>query len=250
MAMAAPGSDRCALHHLEAYTRQRSINRQLGLCGCGAHPDPGYRTCARCRTWATYRKRCQRHPELCMVYETQQFIRAYLDHGNAARAARDAGIGTGLGARRVGYCLLQHPYIRARLDDLKAATLDRERQQVEEDERVAALTVEVESDRLDRVELAALLELEEAERKQKLLGRVHQEVMRGGRYREGSKGGAQSRLARVCRQYRGEPAHRELGRCCCGEPATSPRGASCDRCREQSRHYRRRYRAKVRQRAA
>ena len=33
---------------------------------------------------------------------------------------------------------------------------------------------------------------------------------------------------------------------CCGQPATSPRGASCDRCRERDRHYRRRYRAKVR----
>ena len=65
-------------------------------------------------------------------------------------------------------------------------------------------------------------------------------------HRVGSQGGAQSRLARVCRQYRGEPAHREPGRCCCGKPATSPRGASCDRCRERNRHYRRRYRAKVR----
>ena len=35
------------------------------------------------------------------------------------------------------------------------------------------------------------------------------------------------------RQYRGEPAHREPGRGCCGQLATSPRGASCDRCRER-----------------
>ena len=41
MAMATPGSDRCDRHHLEAFTRQRKVNRQLGLCGCGAQPDPG-----------------------------------------------------------------------------------------------------------------------------------------------------------------------------------------------------------------
>ena len=77
--------------------------------------------------------------------------------------------------------------------------------------------------------------------------RLHHEVIAGGRrHRVGSQGGAQSRLARVCRQYRGEPAHREPGRCCCGKLATSPRGASCDYCRERNRHYRRRYRAKVR----
>ena len=76
--------------------------------------------------------------------------------------------------------------------------------------------------------------------------RLHHEVMAGGGHRVGSQGGAQSRFARVCRQYRGEPAHREPGRCCCGKPATSLRGASCDYCRERNRHYRRRYRAKVR----
>ena len=47
-----------------------------------------------------------------------------------------------------------------------------------------------------------------------------------------------------------ELAAAEPGRCCCGQPATSPRGASCDRCRERSRHYRRRYRAKVRARGS
>ena len=73
---------------------------------------------------------------------------------------------------------------------------------------MAALTRDVELDRLARVELTALLDLEEAERKQKLLMRLHHEVMAGGRYRVGSQGGAQSRFSRVCRQYRGEPAHR------------------------------------------
>ena len=245
MSMAAPGSDRCALHHLEAYTRLRAVNRQLGRCGCGADPDPGYRSCARCRVWSTYRKRCQRHPELRMEYETQQFIRAYRDHGNAARAVREAKLGTGLGARRKGYRLLQKGYIRAKLDELKAATLDRERQQVEEDARSAALTREVELDRLARLELAALLEIDRADREQGLLIRLHREAMRGAmNYRAGSRGGAQSQFARVCRQYNGEPAHREPGQCCCGQPATSPRGASCDRCRERDRHYRRRYRAR------
>ena len=80
--------------------------------------------------------------------------------------------------------------------------------------------------------------------------RLHHEVMAGGRHRVGVQGGAQSRFARVCRQYRGEPAHREPGRCCCGKPDTSLRGASCDYCRERSRHYRRRYRAKVRARGS
>ena len=112
------------------------------------------------------------------------------------------------------------------------------------------LAREAELDRLARVELTALLDLEDAERKQKLLRRMHREVMHGGRYRVGSQGGAQSRFARVCRQYRGEPAHREPGRCCCGQLATSPRGASCDYCRERNRHYRRRYRAKVRARGS
>ena len=64
---------------------------------------------------------------------------------------------------------------------------------------------DAELDRLARVELTALLDLEDAERKQKLLRRMHREVMHGGRYRVGSQGGAQSRFARVCRQYRASP---------------------------------------------
>ena len=125
-----------------------------------------------------------------------------------------------------------------------AAVVNYAHQRAEDDARVAALTRDIELDRLARLDLTALLDLEEAERKQKLLMRLHH--MAGGRHRVGSQGGAQSRFSRVCRQYFGEPAHREPGRCCCGQPATSPRGASCDRCRERNRHYRRRYRAKVR----
>ena len=125
MAMAAPGSDRCALHHLEAFTRQRALNRRRRLCGCGAQPDPGYRTCAFCRTWATWRKRCQRNPALRLEYRTTRFVAGYCDHGNAARAAREAGLGDGSGARRKGYQLLQKPYIRAAIADLKAAVLNR-----------------------------------------------------------------------------------------------------------------------------
>ena len=124
-----------------------------------------------------------------------------------------------------------------------AAVLNHADQRAEDDARVAALTRDVELDRLVRLELTALLDLEEAERRQRILMRLHHEA--GGRHRVGSQGGAQSRFSRVCRQYFGEPAHREPGRCCCGQPATSPRGASCDRCRERDRHYRRRYRAKV-----
>ena len=246
MAMAAPGSDRCTRHHLEAFTQQRALNRRRQWCGCGAQPDPGYRTCALCRTWAWWSKRCQRNPALRLDYRTQQFIRGYLDHGNAARAVRDARLGEGSGARRKGYQLLQKPHIRTVIAARSAAVVNHDHQRAEDDARVAALTREVELDRLARLELTALLDLEEAERKQKLLMRLHHEVMAGGRYREGSQGGAQSRFARVCRQYRGEPAHREPGRCCCGQPATSLRGASCDYCRERNRHYRRRYRAKVR----
>ena len=48
MALAAPGSDRCARHHLVAFTDRRALNRRRQWCGCGAQPDPGYRTCARC----------------------------------------------------------------------------------------------------------------------------------------------------------------------------------------------------------
>ena len=245
MAYAAPGSDRCALHHLEAFT-----HRRRRLCGCGAQPDPGYRTCAWCRVWSSWRKKCKRHPELELSARTQQFVRGYLEHGNAARAARAAEFGTGPGARRVGYKLLRKPYIRAAIEEMKAAILNHAHQRAEDDARAAALTRDVELDRLARVELTALLDLEDAERKQKLLMRLHDEVMAGGRYREGSQGGAQSRFARVCRQWRGEPAHREPGRCCCGKLATSPRGASCDYCRERNRHYRRRYRAKVRARGS
>ena len=113
MAMAAPGSDRCALHHLEAFTHQRALNRRRRLCGCGAHPDPGYRTCARCRVWAWWSKRCQRHPELRLEYRTTQFAAGYCDHGDAARAVREAGLGEGSGARRKGWQLLQKPHIRA-----------------------------------------------------------------------------------------------------------------------------------------
>ena len=248
MAMAAPGSDRCALHHLEAFTHQRALNRRRRLCGCGAHPDPGYRTCARCRVWAWWSKRCQRHPELRLEYRTTQFAAGYCDHGDAARAVREAGLGEGSGARRKGWQLLQKPHIRAVIAARSAAVLNHAHQRAEDDARVAAFTRDVELDRLARLELTALLDLEEAERKQKLLMRL--DHMAGGRHRIGSQGGAQSRFSRVCRQYFGEPAHREPGRCCCGKLATSPRGASCDRCRERNRHYRRRYRAKVRARGS
>ena len=211
MAMATPGSDRCALHHLKAFTRQRN-------------------------------------PALRLDYRQTRFVAGYCDHGNAARAARDAGLGEGSGARRKGYQLLQKPYIRAAIADLKAAVLNRAHRRAEDDARAAALAREAELDRQARLELTALLEIEEAERRQRILMRLHHEA--GGRHRVGSQGGAQSRFARVWRQYRGEPAHREPGRCCCGKLATSPRGASCDRCRGRSRHYRRRYRAKVRARGS
>ena len=81
-----------------------------GVQGCGAQPDPGYRTCARCRVWAWWAKRCQRNPALRLDYRTTRFVAGCADHGNAARAAREAELGTGLGARRVGYCLLQKPF--------------------------------------------------------------------------------------------------------------------------------------------
>ena len=231
MAMAAPGSDRCALHHLEAFTQQQALNRRRRLCGCGAQPDPGYRTCARCRVWAWWSKRRQRHPELRLDYRTTRFVAGYCDHGNAARAVRESGLGEGSGARRKGYQLLQKPHVRAAISARSAAVLNHADQRAE-------------LDRLARLELTALLKIEEAERRQWILIRLHHEA--GGRHRVGSQGGAQSRFSRVCRQYFGEPAHREPDRCCCGKLVTSPRGASCDYCRERNRHYRRRYRTKVR----
>ena len=248
MAMAAPGSDRCALHHLEAFTHQRALNRRRRLCGCGVQPDPGYRTCAWCRVWSSWRKKCKRHPELELSARTQQFVRGYLEHGNAARAAREAGLGEGSGARRKGYQLLQKPYIRTRChrgperrcpQPRSPASRGRCASSGTHPRRRARSPGAVGADRACSIS-------RKPSGKQKLLMRLHHEVMAGGRYREGSQGGAQSRFARVCRQYRGEPAHREPGCCCCGQPATSPRGASCDRCRERDRHYRRRYRAKVR----
>ena len=124
MAYAAPGSDRCTRHHLEAFTHQRALNRRRRLCGCGAQPDPGYRTCAWCRVWSSWRKRCKRHPELELSARTQQFVRGYLEHGNAARAAREAGLGEGSGARRKGYQLLQKPHVRAAIAARSAAVLN------------------------------------------------------------------------------------------------------------------------------
>ena len=159
-----------------------------------------------------------------------------IDHGNAARAAREARLGTGTAAKRVGHRLLQKPYIRTRLEELKADAVIRADQRAQDDERIAALTREVEIERLEHVELAELVKLEVEARKLKFLERML--AMRGGMDRNGSRGGTQSRFARVCRQWRGEPAQREPGRCCCGVPATSARGASCDRCRERNRHYR------------
>ena len=196
MSYAVAGSALCKQHHLEDLTRRRSINRRRGLCGCGAQPDPGYRTCAWCRTWATWRKKGQRHPELRLVYETQQFCRAYLEHGCAARAAREAKLGTGPGAARKGYRLLQKTHIRARLEELKAAIINSARRQADDDARVAALTREVERDSLDRVELAALLDLEAAEaRELKLLKRIRREV-RPSMDRGGSRGAAHNRGSR------------------------------------------------------
>ena len=164
-----------------------------------------------------------------------RFAAGYCDHGNAARAAREAGLGEGSGARRKGYQLLQKPHVRAAIAARSAAVLNHAHQRAEDDARAAALTRDAELDRLARLELTALLKIEEAERRQRILMRLHHEVMAGGRHRVGSQGGAQSRFSRVCRQYFGEPAHREPGRCCCGSLATSPRGASCDRCRERNR---------------
>ena len=169
----------------------------------------------------------------------------YCDHGTAARAAREAGLGEGSGARRKGWQLLQKPYIRAAIAARSAAVLNHAHQRARGRWRERRHSpADAELDRLARLELTALLKIEEAERRQRILMRLHHEA--GGRHRVGSQGGAQSRFARVCRQYFGEPAHREPGRCCCGQPATSPRGASCDYCRERNRYYRRRYRAKVR----
>ena len=130
---AAPGSERCTRHHLEAFTDRRALNRRRRLCGCGAQPDPGYRTCARCRVWAWWSKRCQRHPELRLDYRQTRFAAGYCDHGNAARAA--------------------------------------------------ALAREAERDRLARLELNALLEIEEAERELKILMRMNREFMGGVRRR-------------------------------------------------------------------
>ena len=59
-------------------------------------------------------------------------------------------------------------------------------------------------DRLARLELTALLEIEEAERRQRILMRLHHEA--GGRHRVGSQGGAQSRFARVWRSMAAEAA--------------------------------------------
>ena len=140
MAMAAPGSDRCTRHHLEAFTQQRALNRRRRLCGCGAQPDPGHRTCALCRTWAWWSKRCQRNPALRLDYRTQQFIRGYLDHGNAARAVRESGLGEGSGARRKGWQLLQKPHVRAAIAARSAAVVNYAHQRAEDDARVAALT--------------------------------------------------------------------------------------------------------------
>ena len=115
MAMAAPGSDRCALHHLEAFTDRRALNRRRRLCGCGAQPDPGYRTCAFCagRLGDLVGKDASVNPALRFDYRSTRFVAGYCDHGNAARAARDAGLGEGSGARRKGYQLLQKPHVRA-----------------------------------------------------------------------------------------------------------------------------------------
>ena len=145
-------SDRCDRHHLEAFTRQRKVNRQLGLCKCGARPeDPRFRTCAKCRVWASWRKRCQLNPALRLDYRTRQFVAGYVDHGNAARAVREAELGTGLGARRNGYQLLRKPYIRNAIEDLKAAILKRGRQATEDEARLAKLQMRRRLDRLGHV---------------------------------------------------------------------------------------------------
>ena len=42
------------------------------------------------------------NPALRLEYRTTRFVAGYCDHGNAARAAREAGLGEGSGARRKG----------------------------------------------------------------------------------------------------------------------------------------------------
>ena len=112
--------------------------RQASMPWVTRSDSTGYRTCANCRVWASWLKRCQRKPELRLVYRTRQFVAGYVDHGNAARAARVAELGTGLGARRKGYQLLRKPYIRAAIEEMKAAILNRAHQRAEDEARVAA----------------------------------------------------------------------------------------------------------------
>ena len=54
--------------------------------GCGAQPDPRFRTCANCRVWSSWLKRCQHNPALRLDHRTRQFIAGCVSHGNAAAA--------------------------------------------------------------------------------------------------------------------------------------------------------------------
>ena len=49
------------LHHAgRVWNARKAANRAAGLCACGANPTPGFRTCARCREWATAERGWQR----------------------------------------------------------------------------------------------------------------------------------------------------------------------------------------------
>ena len=213
------------------------MNGRRAFCGCGAQPDPGYRTCAYCRAWATWRKRVQRHPELRLAGQLQKFVHGYARHGNAARAVREAHLSDGSGARRKGWQLLQKPHVvKAIIAELRQRKAADARQRAS-DELAARRGIEAEHERLMRIALMALRELEESVKLSMRLDHETRRLLSGGSraLREGSQGGAQSAYARVMRQCSGEPAHRQPGRCCCGARATSASGASCDRCRERDR---------------
>ena len=50
----------CLRHAGAVWNARKAANRAAGLCACGAEPDPGYRTCARCRERARFDRRIAR----------------------------------------------------------------------------------------------------------------------------------------------------------------------------------------------
>lgn len=260
------GSPYCHEHHFRNWVQTRKANRAKGLCRCGAPVRPGecgpgpnygqpYSSCEKCylarrRQAARKQERRRQRAEIERRYRSpnpnaplswespppplspkrQAFVRAYVEHGNASRAAIEAGYCAestargGRGASKRGCLLLKRPEIQKAI---------RERRLEVEAERQANLEKmrEAVRERLAR---------EEEQRREDLRDRMILELLELP-----SAALPQSGASRLIRRFLHHDHRRIPGLCRCGDPVTPGvhRGgkyqdrefSSCASCRDKDR---------------